>query len=955
MDRSSHGDDLDDDEGLYAEPTLPPSSRPQHDPSSHPEAITRAESQSAEDQAESHRDESSSPQLSSVARSSSHTATTARSIASTNLSTLATSASHGSSNMAQDSKDVAAVRARQQQHAPPKMTIFDLESDTATSSALPQPFGFSISRKGQMVAVFGTKNIWILEAKKLPKTCVRTLEVRRKPVAVEIMDDGSLLAVLSNPFKVDLYRLQADGAPGLEKVKSIILTVDAHTIALSPDGMVLATGHPFGIELVSLAEKASEHDRRSVNCDPMDHLMFSDDGRTLIATASARMPRPTTVFSVHGAFDGPLTEDGDLIPQECHIAWTRQILFPEKAHTAKHALILPDPLTGHVNELFAFDAEEDTWGIYDLGGMQFIETKENPPEAGHFVHAESLEDALPTVSPSYDHVAVAVKNQDSNAFWVFRIPDTYESSSAVYHDLKRHSGDHSPLAPCSYVSMPREEDTSAQDISGLRWIACDENDCAFERLLAVGNMVCSTAPDTPIMPGDAAKTKGILITMDFDFGKSLEGHSPSKAERITIDLDQTLPGEKLPEDEIDFEREVELVRTRTVAQRRGEAARAVAGHTLLRSSTTTSPQNSSRATTSRPDNDDDGQAVFEEPYVQGQPRSQASLSRAATVAAASPANRRHLRALPDRPLEYRRADGLREMPHESDADNWIPPPPPYTPRADPPGPGAISISLSHPEGAPLPTVPSPPLAQNSTLPRLQIPNGHSSSHPLIPSSAPADRGHPTPQLISAAAPHSANPLSRAPRIARPDSHRYSHPSSQSRRPGTGSRNHTSPSQAPFRPPPEDPVETSFHPPATLSSNPHSEHFASHGPPRQSSPGVSPTEQIPAPQQSLPPNFNRSDSVPTPVHAFGINPRAAQSVDDFGAGPTARRRAGIRGLRRLGRGQGEVQRMATIRSVRSTGAMRIRSASAPLAGDDAVDTPGSRDGDGFRKRMRCVVM
>ncbi|KAK3048100.1 hypothetical protein LTS18_013010, partial [Coniosporium uncinatum] len=53
--------------------------------------------------------------------------------------------------------------------------------------------------------------------------------------------------------------------------------------------------------------------------------------------------------------------------------------------------------------------------------------------------------------------------------------------------------------------------------------------------------------------------------------------------------------------------------------------------------------------------------------------------RAATVAAASPANRRHLQALPDRPLEYRRADGsgMREIPHESDADNWVPPPPAY--------------------------------------------------------------------------------------------------------------------------------------------------------------------------------------------------------------------------------------------------------------------------------------
>jgi hypothetical protein len=81
---------------------------------------------------------------------------------------------------------------------------------------------------------------------------------------------------------------------------------------------------------------------------------------------------------------------------------------------------------------------------------------------------------------------------------------------------------------------------------------------------------------------------------------------------------------------------------------------------------------------------------IDEPYSQQQPRSQFSLNRAATIAAVAPATRLHLRALPDQPLEYRRADGMREIPHESDADNWVPPPPPYTERPD--------NAFSHPVG-----------------------------------------------------------------------------------------------------------------------------------------------------------------------------------------------------------------------------------------------------------------
>ncbi|KAF9635452.1 hypothetical protein BFW01_g6347 [Lasiodiplodia theobromae] len=615
MERVTHGDAADEDD-LYsappprdttghASPTLRPAEQPLHDRATPP-----------------------SPPLSTAARSSaSYTATTARSFASTTLSTLATS-SHASNMSNADAKDAAALRARQAQHARPQTTLLNLVSDTATSSALPQPFGFSISRKGRMVAVYSTKNIWLLQADKLPRTFIRTLELRRKPIAIDILDDGSRLAVLSNPHKVDLYRLQDGENTTLERMKSVILTVDANTIALSPDGMVLATGYQFGIELISLAEKASEHDRRSVNCDPMDHLAFSDDGRTLLATTSAKLPRSTTLFTVHGAFDGPFTEDGELIPQECHVAWTRQILFPEKAVTAKQALLLPDTITGQVNELFAFDAEEDSWGIYDLAGVQFVETKEPPPEVGRFMRAESLEDALPAVSPSAEHVAVAVKQQDANSIWLYRLPDAYESNAAVYRDLRQHSDHHTPVAPCAYISLQRPEDTSSQDISAMRWLSPPSHEpSSTERLLAVGNVVWNTTPDTPIMPGETAKTTGILIMMDFDFSQGPDACGrPDNTKRIEIDLDEALPGEKLPEDDIDFEREVELVRTRTVAQKRGEAARAAARNNLLRSSSTTSPASASRnrvpsplATSAR---HEEATAAFEEPYSHGQPRSQ---------------------------------------------------------------------------------------------------------------------------------------------------------------------------------------------------------------------------------------------------------------------------------------------------------------------------------------------
>lgn len=144
------------------------------------------------------------------------------------------------------------------------------------------------------------------------------------------------------------------------------------------------------------------------------------------------------------------------------------------------------------------------------------------------------------------------------------------------------------------------------------------------------------------------------------------------------------------------------MRTRTIAQRRAQDQASGA----RRSSRSGSSSVQRSRTTVRPppmaDEEEltaeEAQAVFESPYDNQQPRSHMSLARAATVAAVSPANRRHLRALPFRPLEYRRADGSgrREIPHESDADNWVPPPPAYTAKAE----EAESVSLSHPNAPP---------------------------------------------------------------------------------------------------------------------------------------------------------------------------------------------------------------------------------------------------------------
>ncbi|CAK7267205.1 hypothetical protein SEPCBS119000_002422 [Sporothrix epigloea] len=253
---------------------------------------------------------------------------------------------------------------------------------------------------------------------------------------------------------------------------------------------------------------------------------------------------------------------------------------------------------------------------------------------------------------------------------------------------------------------------------------------------------------------------GRLLVMDFDYATS-----NGKTAEVTIEVGSNEP-ELLAEAHRDIDAEVDIVRRRTVAQRRTESGTAA----LLRSATTAGllgPYNArilsvmqpaaSTATTVpsgrlrpqiirpvrvnsgapasgdaalvRSQNEADlpiscrqvseaagdahslvngdtttapplqdwtgtqstldveereaAEAALDAPYSHDGPRSSMTLQRAATAAATNRRLRPPAATTADgQPVAHRRADGRREHPHESDADNWVPPPPPYQKDAD---------------------------------------------------------------------------------------------------------------------------------------------------------------------------------------------------------------------------------------------------------------------------------
>lgn len=653
-------------------------------------------------------------------------------------------------------------------------TIIELVSTTATTSAFPESFGLSISASGRWILAYSSSALYILAAQRLPeyKNSCRAFKLRRKPLAAAITDGGKL-AILTTPHKIDIYQCgEGPGAPlsgASQTLQAVYLDYEAQTIAFTAEGDVIAAGSDGGIELRNLSTGALATDKRQITCGSLDTIAFSGDGRSLLVTAAARRARTSTFISVNGAYEDAMFDDEALNQlQPLGKIWITQLLFPERLQ-ARQAVFLPDANTGHITELLAFDSEKDRYGLFDINSKAFLDRTLGTPDDFRWSRSERLEDALPAISADASHVAVAVRLKDNSEIWLYHVPRQWRDVDSAHDSGNDLAEQLSTLTPTLRLQLPSREDSQpAESLVCLRWLRSNVNIPSRGRLFALVSTVTLSMPED-VVPSEAPAASGKVFV--FDLIRSSDELPESSPGTVTIDLDSIPLAEDLAEEEIGLEQEVDLVRRRTTRAQRGRdlsgipsprdprsARRSLSsgssngGIVTLRDlaeSGTTRPRRrrsfSSMSSMSE-ENLDISPLAVDEPYANAQPRSQFSLHRAATVAANSPANRAHLRSLPNQPLEYRRADGLREIPHESDADDWVPPPPPYSERPDPPGPNAVSLPISAAAGAVAPIPQPPPQSTQAVLSTQNVP------HP--PSSHQHSSGRPQMSQISSPSPGS---------------------------------------------------------------------------------------------------------------------------------------------------------------------------------------------------------
>lgn len=616
---------------------------------------------------------------------------------------------------------------------------------------------FGSSPKGRHVLAYNSARIYVIDVGSPTVSVKREFKIQRRPASACITDKADTLAVLSSEMQVDIYDLTKSPP---ERKHSLILDNKPQTIAISACGAVLAAAYDGGIEVSSLKSSGLSTEKRAVKCDAVDALAFSLDGTQILGTTVHSSPPCTVVLTA------PYYDPGSqMLEENLGAMWTTSILFPNTSRDCSHAIWLPDGDHGEPEWTFTYDRSFETFRAVRLDDLRNGTTYFTGPIPNAKSQTKLLPCTLPATSSQGELVSAGFQGKE---VWIYGIPEDLDaipeappasqdsSSNSNLSGLGRHNSTQS--------SLSRRTSTRGQDgaetervpqwqilcdklrnnlvagfkvaefggVGSVKWVGNFGEHSLHERLVVtatgvMGPRLVTEEEDIDFVDG------GRIALLDFDYGLA-NGQNTE----ITIEVG-TDNAEPLAEQRRDLETEVAIVRRRTVAQKRGGSA------ALLRAATTANSRDPlpplAQTVDAEIENDDDDplaprtigqhpinrrtaapttqaeeefasieeQEALDAPYAHASPRSGTTLRRAATAAAVN--RRLNPRTADGRPIEYRRADGRAEHPHESDADNWVPPPPPYQ-KEDP---GDMPAFMRGQSVAPLSAVDyAPPAAGTST-------------------------------------------------------------------------------------------------------------------------------------------------------------------------------------------------------------------------------------------------
>lgn len=690
----------------------------------------------------------------------------------------------------------------------PHRTMIKLVSNSISSSSAPGGEGiqFTPSPKGHHVLAYNSSRIHLLDVRGADVEVKRELKILRRPAATCVDDAGSTLAVLLTEMQVDMYDL---GQSPPKRTQSIALDHPPRAIAMSPCGSVLAAAYDGGIEVSTVeAGTTVQTNRRAVKCDAVDALAFSFDGTQILGT-TVSCPQPNTVILTAPYYDHPgASSTADESIGNKSALWTTSILFPNTSRDCSHAVFLQPGREEEARWTFTYDRSFETFRAVRIGDLRNGTTYFTGPIPSPTSQVKLIPCTLPAASYHGDLVSAAFQRKE---IWLYGVPqdvDAVPDPGTRHHGHDSIQGSNGPrrrnsgpwarsrsrgqqgdrpetarLSPwqalCDKSSNTFVGGSKVAELKGVttvKWIVDSDKHLVRERLLVAAR---GAMPARPVTEEDGIDFEdgGRITLLDFDY-RATNG----QVREVVVQVGAREP-ETLEEQHRDMATEVAMVRRRTVAQKRASRV------AMMRVATTASgppPQPRTHKTWPEQMNeaDDDPlvprlvagagpapmrrpqeapageeaeteesmveeQEALDAPYAHASPRSGTTLRRAATAAAV---NRRLHTTTTTGQYEYRRADGRPEHPHESDADNWVPPPPPY--QEEDPGDTPVFLRHAFPPAAtpeedqaqadkkkhqshqtPVPPVPSLPLM--ASVPQTTQPALPAAPQPAPPRTSPS--------------------------------------------------------------------------------------------------------------------------------------------------------------------------------------------------------------------------
>lgn len=315
----------------------------------------------------------------------------------------------------------------------PKQTAVNLVSSTTSSSAsFPggEAFDFVFSSNGHWTLGLSSSRIYVIDTLSPKISVQRELKVLRRPLAATILDDGSILAVLSSHHQVNIYDLSN---LQLKHLRAVALDNRPHTLALSPKGEVLAAAYDGGIEVHSVGASALSNERRSVKCDLVDSIGFSSDGTLLLGTTQNSKDPSTVILTAPYFTEGSAELRDDEVLGHM---WTSQIIFPNSSRDCSHATLLPNPTEGDSSWTFTYDRVFESFRAVRTDDMRNGTTYFTGPKPGSCSGARGSKNkfmpcTLPAASDRGEIVAAGFAGKD---IWLYGVPESLDISNSPQID-----------------------------------------------------------------------------------------------------------------------------------------------------------------------------------------------------------------------------------------------------------------------------------------------------------------------------------------------------------------------------------------------------------------------------------------------------------------------------------------------------------------------------------------